>query len=138
MKTNKIMTTGLGLLIALTGVFGATACSSDNGSGSASQSTASDVAATVDVAEDLENARLTVLEALEDDDWAQVMLASDVDAPTVKYGLLVMPYTYSEATSRVQGTIEIDGGDFTIEADSAETGKTWQIDQDGTITEVTE
>ncbi|MHA6510912.1 hypothetical protein [Tessaracoccus sp. Z1128] len=137
MKTNKILTTGLGLLIALTGVFGVTACSGDNGSG-ASQSSASDVAATVDVAEDLENARQTVLEALEDDDWAQVMLASDVDAPTVKYGLLVMPYTYSEATSRVQGTIEIDGDEFTIEADSAETGKTWKIDQDGNITEVTE
>ncbi|AQX15421.1 hypothetical protein BCR15_03890 [Tessaracoccus lapidicaptus] len=136
MNTNKILTTGLGLLIALTGALGVTACSSDNGAGTATQS--SQAAASVDVAEDLENARLTVLEALEDDDWAQVMLASDVDAPTVKYGLLVMPYTYSEATSRVQGTIEIDGGDFTIEADSAETGKTWQIDQDGNITEVTE
>ncbi|MBB1511745.1 hypothetical protein H5399_03890 [Tessaracoccus sp. MC1627] len=136
MKTNKILTTGLGLLIALTGVFGVTACSGDNGAGSASQS--SQATQNIDVAEDLENARQTVLEALEDDDWAQVMLASDVDAPTVKYGLLVMPYTYSEATSRVQGTIEIDGDKFTIEADSAATGQTWKIDQDGTITEVTE
>lgn len=137
MTTNKMLTTGLGLLIALTGALGVTACSGDTGT-SASQSTAADAAATVDVAEDLENARLTVLEALEDDDWAQVMLASDVDAPTVKYGLLVMPYTYSDATSRVQGTIEIDGDKFTIEADSAATGQTWQIDQDGTITEVTD
>ncbi|HSO70266.1 MAG TPA: hypothetical protein VLQ67_11585 [Arachnia sp.] len=136
MKTNKILTTGLGLLIALTGVFGVTACSGDSGSGSASQS--SQATQNIDVAEDLENARQTVLEALEDDDWAQVMLASDVDAPTVKYGLLVMPYTYSEATERVQGTIEIDGGKFTIEADSAATGQTWKIDQDGNITEVTE
>ncbi|MHA6524000.1 hypothetical protein [Tessaracoccus sp. G1721] len=136
MKTNKILTTGLGLLIALTGALGVTAYSGDNGAGTAAQS--SQATQNIDVAADLETARQTVLEALEDDDWAQVMLASDVDAPTVKYGLLVMPYTYSEATERVQGTIEIDGGKFTIEADSAETGKTWQIDQDGTITEVTE
>lgn len=136
MKTTKILTTGLGLLIALTGALGVTACSGDTGAGTAAQS--SQATQNIDVAEDLENARQTVLEALEDDDWAQVMLASDVDAPTVKYGLLVMPYTYSEATERVQGTIEIDGGKFTIEADSAATGQTWKIDQDGTITEVTE
>lgn len=136
MKTTKIVTTGLGLLITLTGALGLTACSDD--AGSAAPAASASAAADVDVAEDLETARQTVLEALEDDDWKQVMLASDVDAPTVKYGLLVMPYTYSEKTSRVQGTIEVDGGDFTIEADSAATGQTWRIDQDGTIAEVTE
>ncbi|SDL24594.1 hypothetical protein [Tessaracoccus oleiagri] len=136
MKTTKLVTTGLGLLITLTGALGLTACSGD--AGSAAPAASSSAAADIDVAEDLEVARQTVLEALEDDDWKQVMLASDVDAPTVKYGLLVMPYTYSEKTSRVQGTIEVDGGNFTIEADSAATGQTWQIDQDGTITEVTE
>lgn len=134
MNTNKIVTTGLAALIVLTGAFGVTACSSDTGGQSTSQSQA---AQTIDVAEDLENARQAVLKALEDKAWAQVMLASDVDAPTVKYGLLVMPYTYSEATKRVQGTIAIDGGKFTIDAVSAATGKTWQIDQDGKIIEVT-
>jgi hypothetical protein len=135
MKRNRVLSTGLGLVLAATGAFGLAACGSDDGgSGGGSSETAT---ADVDVADDLESARQAVLEALEDDDWDQVMLASDVDSPTVKYGLLVMPYTHSGAASRVQGTITVDDGAFTIEADSAETDRTWQIDQDGTITEVT-
>lgn len=138
MKRNKALTTGLGLVVALTGVFGLTACggSDDNGGGSSSGEQA---ASESDIAEDLENARTAVADALaEDDSWAQIMLASDVQAPTVKYGLLVVPYSYSEAASRIQGTINIDGGKYTIDGDSAETGQTWQIDQDGNITEVSE
>lgn len=133
----KVLTTGLGVLVALTGAFGLTACSSDDaGSGGESAATTTQ---DVDVAEDLENARVAVADALaEDDSWAQIMLASDVQSPTVKYGLLVVPYSFSEASSRVQGTVDISDGKYTIEADSAETGQTWQIDQDGTITEVTE
>ncbi|WP_062461425.1 hypothetical protein [Demequina soli] len=138
MITTKLKATGLALLIAATGTLGLTACSSDTTDTGASADTAATEQSTVDVAADLELARTTVLDALADDDWAQVMLASDVTAPTIKYGLMVMPYVASDASSRVQGTITIDGGDFTIEADSAATGQTWQIDQDGTITEVTE
>lgn len=132
----KALTTGLGLLVAFTGAFGLTACSSDDGGSAdpAAETTATDV----DVAEDLQTARQAVLDALADDDWAQVMLASDVDAPTVKYGLMVMPYVASDAAARVTGTVTIDGGNFVIEADSAATGDTWQIDQDGAITQVTE
>ncbi|RYV53027.1 hypothetical protein [Pengzhenrongella frigida] len=136
MKNNKVLTTGLGLLIAVTGAFGLTACSSDD---SAAEGSSESTQADVDVAEDLENARKAVADALaEDDSWAQIMLASDVEAPTVKYGLLVVPYSFSEAAARVQGTITITDGEYTIDADSAATEKTWQIDQDGTITEVTE
>lgn len=134
MNNTKVRATCLALLIAATGAFGLTACSSDGGSEGSSEGTQVDV----DVAEDLETARQAVLDALADDDWAQVMLASDVDAPTVKYGLMVMPYVASEAAARVTGTVSIDGGNFVIEAESAATGQTWQIDQDGTITEVTE
>lgn len=139
MKRTKALTTGLTLAIALTGVFGLTACGSDDG-GSGSGTSAEEQAATEsDIAEDLENARVAVADALaEDDSWAQIMLASDVQAPTVKYGLLVVPYSFSDAADRIQGTVTIDGGKFTIDGDSAETGLTWQIDQDGTITEVTE
>ncbi|NTW41712.1 MAG: hypothetical protein HGA44_17840 [Cellulomonadaceae bacterium] len=135
MKSNKVLSTSLGLMIAVTGAFGLTACGSDDsGTGTSSESTQ----AAVDVTEDLENARTAVADALaEDDSWAQIMLASDVEAPTVKYGLLVVPYSFSDAASRVQGTVTITDGDYTIEADSAATGLTWQIDQDGTITEVT-
>jgi hypothetical protein len=129
-----VLTTGLGVLIAVTGVFGLTACSGDDGGSGSSETTETDV----DVAEDLQTARQAVLDALADDDWAQVMLASDVDAPTVKYGLMVMPFVASDAAARVTGTVTIDGGDFVVEAESAATGQTWQIDQDGTIAEVTE
>jgi len=137
-KRNKALTSALGVVVALTGVFGLTACGSDD-SGSGGSSAGEQAASESDIAEDLENARTAVADALaEDDSWAQIMLASDVTAPTVKYGLLVVPYTYSEAASRIQGTVNIDGGKYTIDGDSAETGQTWQIDQDGTITEVTE
>ena len=135
MNNTKLRATGLALLIAVTGAFGLTACSGDDG-GSEGSSEGTEV--DVDVAEDLETARQAVLDALADDDWAQVMLASDVDAPTVKYGLMVMPFVASEAAARVTGTVTIDGGNFVIDAESAATGQTWQIDQDGTITEVTE
>ncbi|MHA7132866.1 hypothetical protein [Oerskovia turbata] len=135
MKQNKVLTTGLGLLVAMTGVFGLAACGSDDGgAGGSSQSAAADL----DIATDLENAKTAVADALaEDDSWAQIMLASDVKAPTVKYGLLVVPYSYSDAASRVQGTVDIKDGKYKIEADSAATGETWQIDQDGKITQVT-
>jgi hypothetical protein len=136
-KRNKVLTTGLGLVVALTGAFGLAACSSDYSGtdGGSSQTQATEV----DIAEDLENARKAVADALaEDDSWAQIMLASDVKAPTVKYGLLVVPYSFSEAASRIQGTINIEDGKYTIDGDSAATGQTWQIDQDGNITEVTE
>ena len=137
MKRNKMLTTGLGLLITVTGAFGLAACGSDEG-GSESPSSASSENASVDVdvTEDLENARTAVADALaEDGSWGQIMLASDVKAPTVKYGMLVVPYTASDAASRVQGTVTITDGKYTIEADSAASGQTWQIDQDGTITE---
>ncbi|MBO9568784.1 MAG: hypothetical protein J7503_08150 [Cellulomonas iranensis] len=138
MKRNKVLHTGLGLLVAATGVFGLAACGNDDG-GSQDTGTSDSAAAEVDVKDDLENARKAVADALaEDDSWAQIMLASDVDAPTVKYGLLVVPYSYSDAASRVQGTITITDGKYTIDADSAATGDTWRIDQDGKITEVSE
>lgn len=135
MKRNKVLTSGLGVLVGLTGIFGLAACGSDDGGSGASAEQAADV----DIAEDLENARTAVADALADDDsWAQIMLASDVKAPTVKYGLLVVPYTKSDAASRIQGTVNITDGKYTIDGDSAATDKTWQIDQDGKITEVTE
>lgn len=136
MKRNKVLATGLGLLIGVTGVTGLTACSSDDGANGSDSTVTAEV--NVDVATDLQTARQAVLDALADDDWAQVMLASDVDAPTVKYGLMVMPFAATDAASRVTGTVTIDGGKFVIEADSAATGETWKIDQDGDITQATE
>lgn len=134
MKSSKIVTVALGLTIAFTGAVGLAACSTEGSTPSTSVSEG-----TVDVAADLESARQAILDALaEDDSWGQIMLASDVTRPTVKYGLLVVPYVHSEAADHVQGTITITDGQFTIEAESAATGETWQIDQDGTITQVTD
>lgn len=135
-KDKKILSTALGLVIAVAGVLGLVACGSDGEPGG---ETSVNESASVDVTEDLENARQTILDVLADDDsWSQIMLASDVQQPTVKYGLLVVPYSYSDAASRVQSTITITNGEFAIDADSAATGQTWRIDQEGTITEVTE
>ncbi|WP_062379970.1 hypothetical protein [Demequina pelophila] len=134
MFNNKVRAAGLALLLAAGGSFALTGCAGDDSSAEAAVEVAD-----VDVATDLETARQAVLDALADDDWAQVMLASDVEGPTVKYGLMVMPFVKTDAASRVTGTVDIvDGDQFKIEADSAETGTTWQIDQDGTITEVAE
>lgn len=132
MNRNKIRAAVLATLIAGTGAFGLTACATDAGTGS-SQTDVADV----DVATDLEGARQAVVDALADNpDWKQVMLAGDVKAPTEKYGLLVMPFVKSDAAKRVTGTVNIDGGKYIIEAESAATGDTWQIDQDGKISQV--
>jgi len=134
MNNTKIRAAALATLIALTGAFGLSACSSDSAP-DASQTQSTEV----DVAEDLQAARQAVEDALaEDSSWTQVMLAGDVTQPTQKYGLLVMPFVKSEAAKRVTGTVTIDGGKYVIEAESAETGHVWQIDQDGTISEVAE
>lgn len=135
MKRNKIITTGLGLLIAVTGLAGLTACSS--GSGSKGTQTAVTAPSTVDVATDLQTGRQAVLDALAKQDWPQVMLASDVTVPTMKYGLMVMPFAHTGAAKRVTGTVTINGGKFVIQAVSAATGQTWQIDQDGNISKAT-
>lgn len=129
MNNNKIRSGSIAVLFAAAGVFGLAACSS-------TADTETTQEASVDVAADLELARTTVLEALATDDaLTQVMLASDVDAPTQKYGLLVMPYVATDAAERVTGTVNVDGGNFIIEAESAATGETWTIDQDGNLAE---
>ena len=136
MNTKTMRAGGLAVLIAATGAFGLTACSSDDGAAGTDTEVSQEAA--VDVATDLETAKAAVDEALAGEDWAQVMLASDVDSPTVKYGLMVMPFVKTDAAERVTGTVNIDGGNYTIEAVSAATGQTWQIDQDGNISEAAE
>jgi hypothetical protein len=134
MDTKKIRAAALALMIAGTGAFGLTACSSD-GPATSSQTQTADV----DVADDLQTARQAIADALaENPDWSQVMLAGDVKQPTEKYGMLVMPFVQSDAAKRVTGTVDISDGKYVIEAESVETGLTWQIDQDGNITEVAE
>ncbi|WP_433675853.1 hypothetical protein [Microbacterium gorillae] len=137
MNTTRIKTAALATLIALTGTFGLAACSTDSAADAPASSQTEQTE--VDVAADLEGARQAIEDALETDpSWTQVMLAGDVTQPTQKYGMLVMPFVKSDAAKRVTGTVAIADGKYVIEAVSAESGKTWQIDQDGTITEAAE
>lgn len=136
MNTTKLRAGVLAALILTSGAFGLAGCATDSG---ATPGTSQTAEATADVATDLETARQAVVDALADyPDMTQVMLAGDVKQPTQKYGLLVMPFVKSEAADKVTGTVNIDGGKYVIEAESAATGETWQIDQDGTITPVSE
>lgn len=51
----------------------------------------------------------------------------------------VMPYYPSEAVESYTMSIQITNGtDFVVTAVSAESGKTWTMDQDGNMAEVTE
>jgi len=136
MNTHKLRAGALAALIAMTGTFGLTACAGDStGAGGSSQTQTDEV----DVAEDLQTARQAVEDALaEDPNWTQVMLAGDVTQPTQKYGILVMPFVKSDAAAKVTGTVNIDGGKYVIEAESEASGETWQIDQDGNISQVAE
>jgi hypothetical protein len=140
MNTSTLRAGALAAIILATGTFGLAGCAGDSGttSGSSSSSSSSQ-SETADVATDLETARQAIEDALaEDPNWTQVMLAGDVKQPTQKYGLLVMPFVKSDAAKHVTGTVNITDGKYVIEAESAETGETWQIDQDGNITQVTE
>ncbi|WP_026460987.1 hypothetical protein [Schaalia suimastitidis] len=138
---NSLLRITLAVTLALGLSGGLAACSS---SGTTSNSdTSSSAAADSEDAEtkaDLELALTTVKETLETNpDLTQIYLANDVDKPTEKYGMLVVPYDHSDATEKLTTSIvEIQDGKFIIGAVAAASQKTWQIDQDGTITEVTE
>lgn len=71
-------------------------------------------------------------------DTSQVMLASDVEKPTQKYGMWVLPYHPSDAVEKYTMQIEVENGNFVVTAVSAETGKTWTMDQDGNMEEAAE
>lgn len=150
MNNRKIRAGILAAVVAATGAFGLAACSSEgSSSSSSSESSAAEegaeeggeaAAEDIDVTADLEAARQAVVDGLEEDPaQTQIMLAPDVTEPTYKYGLLVMPFVATDAAEQVTGTVNIDGdGNYTIEAVSAASGTTYQIDQDGTISEVAE
>ncbi|MDF2506617.1 MAG: hypothetical protein K0Q52_476 [Microbacterium sp.] len=146
MNSTKLRAGVLAAVILATGTFGLAGCAGDAGtttgganSSNSESSESGSKSDTSDVATDLETARQAIVDALaENPDWKQVMLAGDVKQPTQKYGLLVMPFVKSEAAKRVTGTVDIADGKYVIEAESAETGETWQIDQDGNITQASE
>ncbi|MDC4232917.1 hypothetical protein M3T53_04225 [Actinomyces sp. B33] len=136
---NSLLRIGLAAAIAMTGTAGLAACSgSSDAPAAAGQSAAveGEDAATKD---DLVRARQTILDTLESNpSLTQIYLANDVDKPTEKYGMLVVPYDWSDDTEKLTTSIvKIEGGtNFVIGALAAQSQKTYQIDQDGTISEV--
>lgn len=137
MKNTKLSAGILAATLFAGGAFGLTGCgTAASTSGSAGGGSSSSQESASDVATDLEAARQAVIDGLASKPGStQIMLAGDVKQPTEKYGLLVMPFVKTDAAKRVTGTVNIEGGKYVIEAVSASTGETWQIDQDGTITQ---
>lgn len=142
----KFVTTSVSALMATGLVFGLAACGDDAGATApAANAPAVEVPAVVeeapaevDVLEDLQGAREAVAENINwgDQTWEQIMLADDVPSPEMKYGLLVVPFHMTDAGARHTRTVSIDGsGNFVVEVTSADTGITWQIDQDGNVTQ---
>ncbi|ROR73901.1 hypothetical protein [Bogoriella caseilytica] len=108
---------------------------SDEGDDPAAEESADEYAHPQVVA-DLEGARQSVLDGLEEfgDDQTQFFLADDVSAPEQNYGMWVLPVERSEETSYMTQQLELNDGNFEIEAEAAEDGTTYWIDQDGEIT----
>lgn len=128
------------LLVALTAAFALTACGGSaapapGGSGGDPGASSGESEGFV---KDLTDGVTIINDFLKDKpDATQVMLASDVDRPTEKYGLTELPFKPSDAVKKFTQTIEVAGGKFVVTAVSAETDKTWTMDQDGTMAEVT-
>ncbi|WP_115727492.1 hypothetical protein [Actinomyces culturomici] len=140
---NSLLRIGLAVALAVSAGAGLAACSgSDSAAGSSQSSSASaSQGEDAETKADLEAARQTILDTLKDNpDLTQIYLASDVKKPTEKYGMLVVPYAYSEATEKLTTSIvKIESGPkFIIGAVAKESQKTWEIDQDGKISEKTE
>ncbi len=145
---NTIARAGAALALSVVAAFGLSACGGD-ADGSKSDSTADssqvegggEAAADGESEEfvaDMQNAVKIINDqiAAEPKAMTQIMLASDVDQPTQKYGMWVMPFVQSDATDKFQSTVQItDGKDFKVEFTSAATGKVWTMDQDGNLAE---
>ena len=139
---NRLLRAGLAAGLAFTAAIGISACGdSNNDSNGASQSTEvsesnSDSGNESGVEADLVLAKETIDKAIaEKGEQPSFYLASDVKSPEQKYGMWVLPYIHSDATSKVTEVVNIDGGKYEIVAVSAETEREYVINQDGKISE---
>ncbi|MCD4549523.1 hypothetical protein [Schaalia sp. lx-260] len=137
MKNSLLRITLAASLVVTMGI-GLAACSSSSSTQSGASASAASGEDSATKA-DLEKALQTVKDTLASKpELTQIYLANDVDKPTEKYGMLVVPYAYSDATEKLTTSIvEINGGKYVIGAVAKESQKTWQIDQDGKISEKT-
>ncbi|GAB3186401.1 hypothetical protein [Nesterenkonia suensis] len=120
------------LLLTAVGLVG---CGADDAEPNGEDGDAQEAVEHPEVQTDLEEARQTILDGLEEfgEDQSEFLLADDVSSAEQKYGMWVLPFEHSEATESMTSQVNIDGGDFTIEAEAAEDGTTYVIDQDGEI-----
>ena len=144
---NNILRAGFVMAVAVTAGFGLSACGSSGDGSSSSEGTSTSQAADDSqkndsgeseafVADLQDGVKLINDQIAEEADMTQIMLASDVDQPTQKYGMWVLPYKPSDAVEKFTKQIQIeDGTKFVVTAVSAESGKTWNMDQDGNMTE---
>lgn len=129
----------LGVSVALLATVGLVGCGADDADGADQDQNGGEAQEALEhpeVQEDLEEARQVILDGLEEfgEDSSEFLLADDVSSPEQKYGMWVLPFEHSEATESMTSQVNIDGGAFTIEAEAAEDGTTYVIDQDGEIT----
>lgn len=139
---NTVMRTLATAAAAVVGIAGLAACGDssdgDNGAGSGDSATAEGAVASESdefVADLTEGVKIVNDQIAEVGGMTQIMLASDVEQPTQKYGMWVMPFYPSDAVEKYISTIQIDEGNFVVTATSAETGVEWQMDQDGNLAE---
>lgn len=144
---NNILRAGFVMAVAATAAFGLSACGSSDNGGSSSEATSTSQAAddsqkndsgeSEAFVKDLQDGVQLISDQIaQESGMTQVMLASDVDKPTQKYGMWVLPYKPSGAVEKFTKQIQIeDGTKFVVTAVSAESGKSWNMNQDGNMTE---
>lgn len=135
----KLVRLGFGAAMMAVAAFGVTACGSDdapanNGDTNISEEVSSEESAEF-VADLQDGVQIINDQIAEVGEMTQIMLASDVDQPTQKYGMWVMPYYPSDAVESYISTIQVNDGQFVVTATSAETGTQWEMDQDGNMSE---
>ena len=140
----SIIRGGMAAVAAVAMAFGLAACgggeTAEGGTAGTSEEAPAADGESAEFVADLELAVQTINDQIEANGspMQQIMLASDVDQPTQKYGMWVMPYYPSDATEKFISTIQIaDGTDFQVELTSAARGKVWTMDQAGNMAEKT-
>lgn len=68
-------------------------------------------------------------------DAQQIVLSTSATEPSFAYGALELPFTPSDATSKLTQAVAVKGGEFVISATSAASGIVYTIDQTGAITQ---
>ncbi|MDR2619880.1 MAG: hypothetical protein LBC29_01950 [Propionibacteriaceae bacterium] len=127
----------LAICLSIMAALGLTACSGDDGDSNTGGSDATTVESEAFIADMKAGVKIVNDMLVNEPNTTKIMLADDVEQPTQKYGMWVMPYYPSDAVKKFTMTIEVKDGKFVVTCISAATGKTWQMDQDEKMTEVT-